>query len=115
MVGEAERHVAAGAGEHIEEKTNPSGTAGNVVEHDARAVVRAQHDLRSEPDILLPARSMHGANFAETLGEGQPLSQVVERDLALDVARAAHDVRFLSPFRASEAMIIAPSTPFGQC
>ena len=55
MIGKAERHVAARAGEHVEQHAKALRAAGDIVEHDTGAVLGAQHRFGGEPDILLPA------------------------------------------------------------
>ena len=82
VIGKAQRHVAARAGEDVEQQAKALGTAGNVVEHDARAVLGAQHRLGGEPDILLPARARDLAHLAQPLGIGEPFAQIVIGDVA---------------------------------
>ena len=86
MIGKAERHVAAGAGEHVEQHAKALRAAGHLVEHHAGAVLRAQDRLGGEPDVLLPARALDVAHLAEPLGMREPFAQIVVGDVGLDVA-----------------------------
>ena len=90
VIGKAEGHVAAGAGEHVQKNAKALRAAGNVVEHHARAVLGAQHRLGGEPDIFLPAGARDIANFAEPFGERQPFAQIVVGDRGFDVAVLIH-------------------------
>ncbi len=89
VVGKAHRHVAARAGEDVEEHAETLGAARDVVEHDARAVLGAQDRLGGEPDILLPRRARDIAHLAQTPRIVEPLAQIVILDPPLDVAAAA--------------------------
>ena len=86
MIGEAERHVAADAGEHVEQHAKALRAARHLVEHHAGAVLLAQDRLGGKPDVLLPARALDVAHLAEQLGAGQPLAQIVIGDVGVDVA-----------------------------
>ena len=88
MVGKAERHVAADAGEHVEQHAKALRAARHVVEHHAGAVLLAQDRLGGEPDVLLPARALDVADLAEQFGAREPFAQVVVGDVGVDVALA---------------------------
>ena len=90
MVGEAERHVAAHAGEHVEQQPEALGRARHLVEHHAGAVLGAQDRLRDQPDVLLPGRALEVLHLAEPLGGAEPLAQVVIGDVGFDVASVGH-------------------------
>ena len=90
MIGEAERHVAALAGKHVEQETMTLRTAGDVLEHHARAVLRPQHRLGGEADILLAARALDGADLAQALGHDEPFAQIVVGDGAGKVPLIDH-------------------------
>jgi hypothetical protein len=92
VVGKAERHVAAGAGEHVEQQAKTLRAAWDVLEHHARTVLGAQHRLGGEPDILLPAGAAHGTDLAEPVGQHQPFAQIVIGDMGRDVARFGHAI-----------------------
>ena len=69
---------------------NPFGQPGNILEHDAGAVLRAQHRLGGEPDILLAIGALDGADLAEALGHRQPFAQIVIGDVAAEVSSLEH-------------------------
>ena len=83
VIGKAERHVAADAGEHVEQHAEALGAARDVVEHHAGAVLGAQDRLGGEPDVLLPVRALDVAHLAEQLGAREPFAQVVVGDGAV--------------------------------
>ena len=93
LVRKAERHVAAGAREHVQEQAEPLGAAGNVVEHDAGAILGAQDRFRREADVLLPGGAAHGADLAELIGQREPFAQVVIGDAGLEIAACVHPCR----------------------
>src|SRR5215469_5871570 len=80
MVGEAECHVAARAGEHVHQQAKARRRTVDILEHDARPVFGAQNCFGSEPDILLPVGVVHRTHFAEPLGFGEPFAQIVIGD-----------------------------------
>ena len=67
VVGKAERHVAADAGEHVEQQPEALGRAGHLVEHHAGPVLGAQDRFGGEPDVLLPGRALDVPDLAEPL------------------------------------------------
>ena len=97
VVGEAERHVAADAGEHVEQHAKALGAARHLVEHHAGAVLLAQDRLGGEADVLLPARALDVADLAEQLGAREPFAQVVVGDAGVDVAFGAAAVVHAKP------------------
>ena len=90
MVGKAERHVAADAGEHVEQQPEALGRTRYLVEHHAGAVLGAQDRLRHQPDVLLPGCALEVLHLAEPLGMREPLAQVVIIDVGGDVAPGGH-------------------------
>ena len=90
MIGKAERHVAARAGEHVQQQPEALGAARDVLEHDAGAVLRAQHRLGGEPDILLAVGALDGADLAQALGHREPFAQIVVGDVAGEIAFVGH-------------------------
>ena len=107
VIRKAESHVAARAGEDVEQQPKTLGTAGDVVEHHAGAVLGAQDRLRGEPDVLLPGRANDMADLAQALGMLEPLAQVVIGDMTLQVAALVHRCFPLAPWGP------APYTPAG--
>src|SRR5262249_20126771 len=96
VVGKAERHVAARAREHVQQQAEAFRTTRDVLEHDAGAVLRAQHRLGSKPDLLLAVRAFDGADLAEALGHRKPFAQVVVGDVAGEIALLDHRTLNLS-------------------
>jgi len=90
VIRKAERHVAARAGEDVEQQPKSLGTARDIVEHHAGAVLGAQDRLGSEADVLLPGRALDVADLAQALGMIEPLAQVVIGDMPLQVAALGH-------------------------
>ena len=90
MIGKAQRHVAADAGEHVEQHAKALRRARHLVEHHAGAVLLAQDRLGGEADVLLPARALHVPHLAEQFGAGEPLAQIVVGDAGVDVAAVVH-------------------------
>src|SRR5262249_11665954 len=101
VIGKAERHVAALAGKHVHEQAKAFWTARDVLEHDAGAVLGAQHRLGSESDVLFAVCALDGADLAEALGHGEPFTQVVVGDVASKVTLSAH--RSITLLRQSQA------------
>src|ERR1700730_6741985 len=95
MIGEAERHVAASAGEHVHEQTKSLGAARDILEHHAGTMLRAQDCFGSEPDILFAFCPLDGAALAQPLGSRKPFAQVVVADVAGKVALMDHPSGFL--------------------
>ena len=92
MVGKAERHVAADAGEHVEQHAKAfraSRTSSNTTQGP---ILGAQHGLGGEPDILLPVRPVDVAHLAQPLGAFQPFAQVVIGDVGAGIAAGIHGV-----------------------
>jgi hypothetical protein len=90
VIGKAERHVAARAGEHVEQQAKALRAARDVLEHHARAVLGPQHRLGGEPDVLLAVRALDRAHLAQTLGHRQPFAQIVVGDIAGEVSLIDH-------------------------
>src|SRR5262249_61687538 len=68
VIGKAERHVAARAGEHVEPEAEAIRAAWDVLEHHAWAVLRPQHRLGGEPDVLLAVSALNRAHLAQPFG-----------------------------------------------
>jgi len=90
MVGKTERHVATRAGEHIHEQAKALRAARDVLKHDARAMLGAQHRFGGEPDILLAASALDGADLVKPLGERKPFAQIVIGDIACKIPLVDH-------------------------
>ncbi len=107
VVRKAEGHVAARAGEDVEQQPKALGAARDVVEHHAGAVLGTQDRLRGEADVLLPGRALDVADLAQALGMIEPPAQVVIGDMPLQVAPLVH--RWFPLARCGPA----PYTPAG--
>src|SRR6185312_15626568 len=90
VVGETKRHVAAFAGEHVEEQAEVLRTSGDIVEHHTGTILVPQHRLGSEAYIFLPTRRADMANLAEALGIVQPFTEIVIGDMGGKVFSVAH-------------------------
>ena len=90
VLGKTERHVAAGAGEHVEQQAKALGAARDILEHHARALFGAQHRLGREPDVLLAIGALDGADLAQALGHREPFAQIVVGDVAGEVSLINH-------------------------
>jgi hypothetical protein len=90
VLGKTERHVATGAGKHVEEQTEALRAAGDILEHHAWAVFRAQHRFGGEPDVLLAIGALDGADLAQALRHGEPFAQIVVGDVAGEVSLINH-------------------------
>jgi hypothetical protein len=90
VIGKAERHVATLAREHVHEQAKAFWAARDVLEHDAGAVLGAQHRLGGKSDVFLAVCALDRADLAEALGHRQPFAQIVIGNIAGDVALPAH-------------------------
>src|SRR5262249_14052081 len=61
-------------------------------EHDAGAMLRAQHCLGGKPDVLLAVCPFDGADLAEALGHREPFAQVIVGDIAGEIALPDHGI-----------------------
>ena len=93
MLRQPERHRAALAGEHIHQQAKALRAAGNVLEDDARTVIRAHDGLRRKAHIFFRVGAGNRTHFAETIGGRKPLTQIGVRNVGGGVGMVCH--RFL--------------------
>ena len=90
VLGKTERHVATGAGKHVEQQPEALRAALDILEHHAGAVFRAQHRFGGEPDVLLAIGALDGADLAQALGHREPFAQIVIGDVAGEISLINH-------------------------
>ena len=93
VLREPQRHVAALAGERVDQDAEPLGAAGDLVEQHRGPVVFPDHRVRGQPDVLFPARTGNGAQLAQGVGPGDPFTEVVVREPGFDVSGCVHASR----------------------
>src|SRR5262249_57133624 len=78
--------------EHVRQQAEAFRTTWDALEHDAGAVLRAQHRLGGKPDLLLAVCPFDGADLAQALGYREPFAQVVVGDIAGEIALPDHGI-----------------------
>src|SRR5919106_855233 len=91
MIRKPKGHIAPLSGEDVDEHAKAFGTSRYLVEQNRRSIVGRDHNIRCEPDLLLPRRSANGLKLTQLFSLAHPSAEVSERNMRLNLLTVGHD------------------------